>query len=156
MSKQTGMVDPVDLKILGVLRDDARISMAALAATVGISRANAYTRVERLREVGVIEGFTIRVNHEKLGLDVTAISFLKVRQPARPLLTEPLRTIPGIEYAGFVTGEQDVIVMMRAPDVRTLRDDMMSRLSAEQPVQGLNTILVLDEIVNRPCVLPQP
>ena len=154
MAKITSGIDPTDLRLLEVLRDDGRISIAALAAAIGVSRANAYTRLERLREDGVIKGFTVRIDHEKIGLDVTAISFLKVRQPARQVLSEPLRRIPGIEYAAFVTGEQDVIVKMRAPDVRTLRDETMSRLSEEQPVQGLNTILVLDEIVDRPFVLP--
>lgn len=146
--------DAVDLQILSTLREDGRISMASLAASVGVSRANAYARMERLRSDGVIEGFSARVDSEHLGLGVTAVSFMKVRQPARELLTEPLRTLPGIEYAAFVTGEHDVMVMMRAPDVHTLRDDIMAPLSREASVRSLNTILVLDEIVHRPYVLP--
>lgn len=149
-----GAVDAVDLKMLVELRDDARISIAALAQAVGVSRANAYARLERLRSDGVITGFSASVNSERLGLDVTAVSFLKVKQPAREKLAGPLRAIPGIEYAAHVTGEHDVMVVMRAPDVQTLRDDVMTRLYAESPVQSLHTILVLDEIVHRPYVLP--
>ncbi|NKF32397.1 winged helix-turn-helix transcriptional regulator, partial [Pseudomonas sp. BGM005] len=41
-------MDDIGYRILETLRDNGRISIAALAETVGISRANAYTRVENL------------------------------------------------------------------------------------------------------------
>ena len=46
-------LDRIDLKMLEVLRQDGRISIAALAQRVGISRANAYMRFEALRSGGV-------------------------------------------------------------------------------------------------------
>lgn len=43
-------LDDIGYRILETLRDNGRISIAALAETVGISRANAYTRVETLMQ----------------------------------------------------------------------------------------------------------
>jgi DNA-binding Lrp family transcriptional regulator len=147
-------VDATDLKILELLRDDGRISVAALGSAVGVSRANAYARLERLRTSGVVEGFTARVKEEKLGLGLTALIWLKVRSPAREELSGPLREIPGICYAAFVTGEYDVVVLVRAANVTTLRENIMAALMRQPSVRSTHTVLVLDEVVRRPFVLP--
>lgn len=147
-------VDEVDLSMLEILREDGRISIAALAEAVGISRANAYARLERLRTEGVIEGFSARINYRKIGLGTSAITFMKVRQPAREALAKHMADLPGVEYAAHVTGEHDVIVLMRAPDVDTMRDDIMAKLYDAPPVKSLHTIFVLDEVVHRSYVLP--
>lgn len=148
-------LDQADRQILHLLRDDGRMSMASLADKVHVSRANAYARVERMRGEGVIEGFSARVNAARAGMGVSAFVFCKVRQPARPVLSGPLQDIPGVEYASFVTGEYDLMMLVRAPSVEKLRDDSMSRLYwPESPVVSTHTVLVLDEIVNRPYVLP--
>jgi DNA-binding Lrp family transcriptional regulator len=148
------LVDKTDLEILKVLRDDGRVSIAALAESVNVSRTNAYARIDRLRELGVIEGFTARTNSRKLGLRVSAVILVKVRQPARQSLLQPLREIEGIEYCGFVSGEYDLIVIARGADVESLRDSVVWRLEAQETVVSTNTILILDEVVNRPYVLP--
>ena len=51
-------IDPVDSEILRLLSADARMSYRALGAAVGLSANGAADRVRRLREAGVIEGFT--------------------------------------------------------------------------------------------------
>ena len=149
-------IDDIDLRILELLHGDGRLSVAALASEAGISRANAYARLERLRTAGVIEGFSARVNHEKLGLGVTAIILLTVRSPARDALVPFLRTLPGVEFAGFVTGEHDVALLVRAPGVTALREQILSPLTREATVRSSHTVLVLDEVVNNPFVLPLP
>lgn len=79
---------------------------------------------------------------------------LKVRSPARDVLRGPLSEIPGIEYAAFVTGEHDVVMLVRAPDVATLREKIMGPVIAQPVVRSTHTVLVLDEIIDRPFVLP--
>jgi Lrp/AsnC family transcriptional regulator, leucine-responsive regulatory protein len=148
------LVDKTDVEILKILRDDGRVSIAALADSVNVSRTNAYARIDRMREAGVIEGFAARTNSRKLGLRVSAVILVKVRQPARESLLKPLREIEGIEYCGFVSGEYDLIVIARGADVEALRDSVVWRLEAEETVVSTNTILILDEVVNRPYVLP--
>lgn len=151
---KTVVTDEIDERILHRLRDDGRISMAALAEAVSVSRANAYARVERLRDAGVIEGFSVRVNSARLGLGITAIVFIKVKQPSRETLIPHIREIPGVEYACYVTGEHDVMMIVRAPDVESLRDENMMRLFEQPHVLSSHTIIVLDEVIHRPFVLP--
>ncbi|KEP72667.1 Fis family transcriptional regulator, partial [Microbacterium sp. SUBG005] len=75
-------MDDTAYKILAVLRDNGRISIAALAEKVGISRANAYTRVEALVQDGVITGFSAQVDHAGRGVSIGALVFVTVMPQA--------------------------------------------------------------------------
>ena len=84
-SRQSGRsaapLDETAYRILDVLRDNGRVSIAALADKVGISRASAYTRVESLVHDGVITGFSARVDQAKAGLSIGEPSE-KTRSPS--------------------------------------------------------------------------
>jgi Lrp/AsnC family leucine-responsive transcriptional regulator len=147
-------VDRVDRRILELLRDDGRLPVAALAERAGISRANAYTRLERLRGEGVIRGFAAQIDPARLGLGISALVLISGRQPAWRALREQLLHMPEIEYCAFTTGEYDALVLVRVPDVETLRDVILERLQSSPAVRATQTIFVLDEVVRRPYVLP--
>ena len=147
-------LDPTDRRILELLADEGRISIASLADRAGISRAGAYSRMERLRADGVLEGFSARVRPSRLGLGITALVLISGRQPAWRTLRAELAAMPEVEYCAFTTGEYDAMILVRAPNVETLRDVILERLQASETVRATQTIFVLDEVVRRPYVLP--
>ena len=55
-------MDGVDSEIIGLLRENGRISWRDLGAAVGLSANAAADRVRRLRQAGVITGFTALVD----------------------------------------------------------------------------------------------
>jgi DNA-binding Lrp family transcriptional regulator len=147
-------LEPADRRILELLRDDGRMSVATLAERAGISRAGAYARLERLRSEGVIQGFSARVDGRRLGLGVSALVLISGRQPAWRSLRDQLRAMPEVEYCVFTTGEYDALILVRVPDVETLRDVILERLQSMPAVRATQTIFVLDEVLRRPFVLP--
>lgn len=147
-------LDPVDRAILAALRDDGRLSTAALAELVGVSRAGAYARLERLRADGVLTGASVQVDPTRVGLGITALIQLSCRQPAWRVLRESLASMPEIEWGGLVTGEHDAVLLVRVPDVETLRDVLLERLQAIEGVHNTETVFVLEEVVHRSFVLP--
>ena len=149
-------LDDVDRRLLEVLADDGRISVAALAERAGISRAAAYARLENLRASGVIEGYSVRINPARAGLGVTALVLISGRQPAWRSLRRRLVSMPEVEYCAFTTGEYDALLLVRVRDVETLRDVVLERLQASEEIRATQTIFVLEELVRRPLVLPQP
>jgi DNA-binding Lrp family transcriptional regulator len=153
-TRSAAALDHTDLRMVEVLRDDGRISVAALAERCGVSRANAYTRLERLRSDGVVQGFSARVDSRRLGLGIAALILISGRQPAWRSLREDLAAMPEVEYCAFTTGEYDALVLVRVTDVETLRDVILERLQSMPTVRATQTIFVLDEVVNRPYVLP--
>jgi Lrp/AsnC family leucine-responsive transcriptional regulator len=148
-------LDAIDRSLLEALAEDGRLSVAGLAERTGISRAAAYTRLDSLRESGVIEGYSVRVNPARVGLGVTALILISGRQPAWRSLRRRLVSMPEVEYCAFTTGEYDALLVVRVPDVETLRDVVLERLQASEEIRATQTIFVLEELVKRPLVLPQ-
>ena len=148
-------IDAVDRRLLETLAADGRLSVAALAERTGISRAATYTRLDNLRDNGVIEGYSVRVNPARVGLGVTALILVSGRQPAWRSLRAHLISMPEVEYCAFTTGEYDALLLVRVPDVETLRDVVLERLQASEEIRATQTIFVLEELVKRPLVLPQ-
>src|SRR5262245_40538125 len=110
-------LDGVDASLVRELVADGRLSMNELAARTGVSRATAYSRVERLRRDGVITGFTATVDPGLVGYGVTALILLNVRQSDWRAARDAFLAIPGLSYLAMTSGAFDMAMVVRAPDV---------------------------------------
>lgn len=146
-------VDDVDRQIIETLRDDARISIAALAERVAISRASAYSRIERLEAAGVIRGYTVRVDSRRLGVGVTAVVLISFRQGDWREVQAAIAAMPEVQYAVLTTGAYDALLLVRLADIEALRRFILERVQRRPEVRSSQTVLVLDEVVDRPFVI---
>jgi DNA-binding Lrp family transcriptional regulator len=138
-------VDDVDRRLIDLLRADGRLSMAELARQANVSRANAYQRVGRLQERGVIRGFTARVDAEALGLGVAALVMVDTDQHRWRDLRTQLLELPGVEHLALTTGEFDLVLRVRVADVHALRDVVLERLQSMEGVRSTRTVFILEE-----------
>ncbi|TQS42922.1 Lrp/AsnC family transcriptional regulator [Cryptosporangium phraense] len=139
-------LDDVDRRILAELTADGRLSMRTLAERVHISRANAYARVDRLRENGVIRGFHADVDPTALGLGTTAYVTLNLSQHEWRTLRARLRSLPGVVQIGLVGGEFDVILLVRTRDNAELRRLVLDEIQSIDGVLSTRTLLVFEEL----------
>jgi Lrp/AsnC family leucine-responsive transcriptional regulator len=102
---QNGGMDAVDMKLLGALVADARISIAELARLVGLSAPSVSERIRRLEEAQVINGYTVTINPKAVGLPLAA--WLRIRPIPGQLqkVAEILQGLPEIVECDRVTGE---------------------------------------------------
>ncbi|HVV36543.1 MAG TPA: Lrp/AsnC family transcriptional regulator [Acidimicrobiales bacterium] len=138
-------VDAIDARIVDVLRQDARVSVSELAQRASVSRANAYQRLSRLTADGVIRRFTVEVDHRALGHTITALILVDIDQHAWRAVENEVMALPGVEYVALTTGAFDVVVLVRAPDMETLRDVVLERLQSMPAVRSTQTSFVLEE-----------
>lgn len=139
-------LDETDVAIVAALVDDGRLSVNELARQVNVSRATAYARLDRLRANGVITGFTAVVDQAKLGLPLAALLLLNVDQHSWRELSEELRHLPGFEYLALTSGEFDMVLLVRVPDIAALRDVVLVKLTAMAQIRTTRTVFVLDEL----------
>ncbi|GAA3395740.1 Lrp/AsnC family transcriptional regulator [Cryptosporangium minutisporangium] len=139
-------LDDVDRRILAALTADGRLSMRTLAEHVHISRANAYARVERLRDTGVIRGFSADVDPVAVGLGTTAYVTLNLSQHEWRTLRGRLQALPGVIHIGLVGGEFDVILLVRTRDNAELRRLVLDEIQAIDGVLSTRTWLVFEEL----------
>jgi Lrp/AsnC family transcriptional regulator, leucine-responsive regulatory protein len=117
---ENGDLDVIDAHILRALVDDARISIADLARSVGLSPPSISERIKRLEEVGVIEGYTLTINPKALGLPIAA--WLRIRPIPGQLqkVADILRGLPEIVECDRITGEDCFIARAHLPSVESL------------------------------------
>src|SRR5712671_5689070 len=148
---QAPPLDDVDRAIVAVLREDGRISMRALAARLHISRAGAYLRVQRLEEAGVITGYSARVDPQRYGYGLSAYVHLKIAQPAWKPLRARLMTIAEVEHAALVSGDSDIVLLVRARDITALRELVLNSFQGMPEVLSTQTVLIFDELGRVPA-----
>jgi Lrp/AsnC family leucine-responsive transcriptional regulator len=153
-SGRNATLDDVGHRILGELRDNGRISIAALAERVGISRANAYARVEALMQEGIITGFSARVDPTRVGLSICALVFVTVHPQAWASFREKVVSMPDVEYCAITTGEHDAMLLVRATDVGGVHEFATGVIAMLTEVRTVVSVVVLDEVVRKPYLLP--
>jgi DNA-binding Lrp family transcriptional regulator len=138
-------LDEVDQKILTELRRDGRASMSAVAQATHISRANAYARVNRLMETGVISGFAARIDPVRSGMHSSAYVSLSIEQSSWQSVRERLIAIPEVEHISLVGGDFDVMILVRARDNGDLRRVVLEELQAIPAVRSTRTALIFED-----------
>jgi DNA-binding Lrp family transcriptional regulator len=149
------LLDRIDVAILEALSHDARASFARIGAAVNLSAPAVKRRVDRLRERGVIDGFTVRLDPAALGWATEAhveVYCTGSTSPAR--MREAFERYPEVVAASTVTGEADAVVQIRAHSVRHL-DEVVERINAEPFVVRTRSTVILTPLVRRPD-LPVP
>ncbi|MGW6359409.1 Lrp/AsnC family transcriptional regulator [Streptomyces sp. NPDC055092] len=142
---QPRALDAIDRDILQMLQMDGRASIRSVAERVHVSRANAYARINRLIDDGVIRGFGARVNHERAGQGASAYITLKIVQNSWRTVREQLRRLPEASHIALVSGDFDVLLMVHTQDNRSLRELVLTKLQAMPEVLSTRTLLVFEE-----------
>ncbi len=142
------VLDDIDRAIVAALCEDGRMSMRALAAKLHISRAGAYARVQRLEDVGVITGYTAQVDPQRYGYGLSAYVHLKIAQSAWKQLRTRLMTIAEVEHAALVSGDSDIVLLVRARDTAALRELVLNTFQNMPEVVSTQTVLIFDDLRN--------
>jgi len=114
------LLDTVNLRILHLLSDDPRMSIKALAASIGMSGPAVAERVQRLHEQGVIQGHRLELDHRQLGLQV--IAYVRVRPMPGELqrIAALAKETPEVVECHRVTGEDCFIMKVLVAQVEDL------------------------------------
>jgi Lrp/AsnC family transcriptional regulator len=72
-------MDDTDLKILRLLQEDCTISMADLAAKVGLSHTPCWRRVKQMEELGIIRGRAVLLDQALLGMPINVLASVKLK-----------------------------------------------------------------------------
>ncbi|MBV9208128.1 MAG: Lrp/AsnC family transcriptional regulator [Actinobacteria bacterium] len=143
---QMAALDDIDLRIVAALRADGRLSMRALAERLHISRASAYARVERLEATGVITGYAATIDPRRCGFGLSAYVFVNITQQSWKTVSREVLNIPEVDHAALVSGEHDIMLLVRTRDAAALRDVVLTRLQGMPEVTSTQTVLIFDEL----------
>jgi Lrp/AsnC family leucine-responsive transcriptional regulator len=113
-------LDAVNLRLIGELQTDARLSLAELGRRVGLSAPAVTERLQRLRDAGVITGYRTEVDPRALGFALSVV--LRVRPAPRQLakVVEVARKSAEVVECHRITGEDCFFMKLHVRDVEHL------------------------------------
>ena len=124
-------VDKFDLAILKVLQEDARASLQAISARVGLSSTPCWARIKRMESEGVIQGYTVRVDPPSIGLAEIVIVQVTLESHTDETLYDfgkMLEQIPEVMEAYLVSGDYDYYIRIAVKDTRDYERLLRERL----------------------------
>ncbi|MBH9554230.1 Lrp/AsnC family transcriptional regulator [Inhella gelatinilytica] len=148
--------DKFDRAILAALQRDARMSLNELSKTVGLTSSPCWARIKRLEEAGVIEGYTVRLNAEKLGLGDTVIVQVTLDSHSDEALFafgRALADIPEVLDAYLVSGDYDYIIRIAVENTRDYERLLRERLYKIPGIRHSKSSFVLRCLKNSPLPL---
>ncbi len=111
--KNEKLIDEIDLKIIEELRRNAKLTYKELSDKLGVAIGTIYNRIRKLEEIGVIKRFTIDIDYEKLGCDLTALIMIQVEGPYIIEVEKELAKFDQVMSVYDITGEFDIAVIAK-------------------------------------------
>ncbi len=149
-------IDKIDRKILTVLQADGRIPNVELAERVGLSPTSIGERLRRLQRDGYIEGYSVRLNPQLLGLGLLVfveVLMDKTTPDVFERFARAVRLAPEVLECHMVAGGFDYLVKARVADMAAYRRFLGETLLALPGVRESRTYAVMEEI-KREAPLP--
>ncbi len=143
-------LNPVDLKIVSALESDARMSFAALAEQVGLSKTPCWKRVKALEAAGLIRGYTTTLDPAQLGFGLEAFVQVSIDFELSDAFEEAVRKNPLIWRCHATTGDADYLLHILAVDMvaldRQLRQELSRLPGVRRTVTSMSTREIKTEI----------
>jgi Lrp/AsnC family leucine-responsive transcriptional regulator len=141
-------IDDIDRRILSALQADGRITNQDLAQKVHLSPAACSERVKRLRERGVIAGYTALLDPVEVGLPLLIFVEVSLDRTTAGILNDfavAIQTAPEILECHMVAGGFDYLIKARVEDMGAYRV-LLETLVRMPGVRETHTYAVLEEV----------
>ena len=148
----TDHLDRIDRNILAALSRDGRLSMAELAARVGLSKTPVQARVRRLEAEGYIRGYAAIVDRERMGEGHVAFVQVKLsdtRSAALDAFNKAVLAIPEVEQCHMIASSFDYLLKVRTKDIASYRRVLGERISALPHVAQTSTFVAMETVKDR-------
>ena len=103
-------MDKIDLKLIKLLQENARYPLKHLAEQVYLSTPAVSSRIEKLEQAGVIQGYSVKVNKLKLGFNITAFINLEVDPKEKSVFYPFINNCPNVLECNCVTGKYSMLL----------------------------------------------
>ncbi|MBI2655110.1 Lrp/AsnC family transcriptional regulator [Candidatus Woesearchaeota archaeon] len=144
------LIDEKDWKILEILKENSNLSTYKISKKTLIPVTTVNNRIKKLKKTGVIKKFTVEVDKNKLGFNLTAyilisLSLRELKEEKMNVrdLVRIIKKNPDIESVDNVTGDFDIILKIHARDINDVNDYVVNTLAGLKGVEKTKTALIL-------------
>lgn len=139
------VIDETSVAVLRELLRDARLSFREIARRIGVSSGTVASRVRELEGSGVIKKYTVQLDHERMGYELTAITEITVSGGMTLEVGERIAAYPEAVGVYNVTGASDLMVIAKFKTRQKL-SDFTKNITKMPYVERTETHLVLNTL----------
>ena len=141
----SGSLETIDLRILGLLQQDSRLSYNKVARKLGISVGTAFNHIKNLEKKGVLKGYTILLDSNRVGFGLTTLIMVQVEGGHLLDVEDEVSKTSNVIAVYDLTGEYDAAVIAKFKDRDSL-NSFIKNLMTIPHVKRTVTSVVLDVV----------
>lgn len=142
-------LDDIDIMILRLLQEDARLTTKQIAQKVNLSTTPVFERIKRLESDGFIKKYVAILDAEKVNRGFLVFCSVKLKQMNRDVANDfvsVVREIPQVTECYNISGEFDYLLKINAPDMRYYNDFIINTLGTIESIGSILSTFVMKEI----------
>ena len=138
-------MDDVDTAILRSLIKNSRITISQMSKEIDVPDATISNRLKKL-ESDVIKRYTMILDWQKIGLDITAIIIIQTESEKHELVKEELSKLEEVSEVYSVSGEYDILIKVWVPGIEELNKLINSKIRSVDGVEDLTEMIVMERV----------
>jgi Lrp/AsnC family leucine-responsive transcriptional regulator len=149
MDDESLLLDRHSLKILLELQRDSRQTVQQISDAVGLSPTPCWKRIKAMEAAGVITGYSVQVDREKVGLNLAVVAEVNLARHSEADVQRfeaMVATSPQIVRCVSATGPADYILTVLVPDIKSYERFLHESIFALPGVTHVRSSIVLKEI----------
>ncbi len=142
-------LDKIDLAILRLLQQNARITIKEISEKVHLSSTPVHERIRRMEETGVIKQYVALLNGAMLKRGLMVICYLSLRQHSKAAGDKFIKTILQMDEVVeclTISGQFDFMLKVVAENMDAYYDFHVNRLSQIENIGNVQSVFVMGVI----------
>ena len=147
-------LDTIDVKILEVLQENARVSISELSKQVNLSLSAVSERLKKLENSNIIEQYTTVLNPAAMEKELSAIMMISMDDPSETAEFRRLvQELDEILECHYITGTYDYVLKITTKNMSTL-EALMNKIKSIKSIKHTETNVIFSTVKNKHSVVP--
>lgn len=138
-------MDDTDLAILRSLIKNSRITISQMSKEIDVPDATISNRLKKL-EKDIIKRYTLILDWNKLGLDITAMIIIQTESEKHEHVKEQLSKLEEVSEVYSVSGEYDILIKLWVPGIEELNQLINSKIRSIDGIEDLTEMIVMERV----------
>ena len=135
-------MDDLDRQLIGLLRANARASVASLAKKLRVARGTVQNRLAKLEANGTVMGYTVRLRPQVEEQRIRALMSVAVEGNKAEAVLKALRGDPAVGALYSTNGRWDIVAELRSDSLEAF-DRVLGRIRLIEGISSTETSLLL-------------
>ncbi len=138
-------MDQLDLAILNSMMKNSRITISQISKEIDVPDATISNRIKKL-ENNVIRAYTMILDWQKVGLDITAMIIIQTESEKHEFVKEELSRLIEVSEVYSISGEYDILIKIWGQSIGKLNELIDDKIRSIDGVEDLTEMIVMERV----------